>query len=281
MVTYHLQEKVGDGGFADVYRAIHSETKAIVAVKILRDYMNPEARKRFEREVRLLEGLRHERIMPLLAYNLTAQQPFYVMPLMTGGVLTRWAGGLSTDSLRAILCELASVLAFVHQQGGLHRDIKPDNLLVDSAGRVAVGDFGLGNNPRYTVIFTQHAAGTPGYAAPELMTGGFASQASDIYSLGATIFHLLTGIHPMLAGSLDPWTVRPDFPADLRSLILMMVHHDPRYRPTADALLVALGVRKQATSPQKPDNSGLWTGVLAVAGIAAFVGVIAAVASED
>ena len=165
---YDLYELIGGGGFADVYRAVLRGTRRQFALKLLRDFRNLDARHRFVREVRMLRGLKHERVIKLIDANTNAEQPFYVMPLMSGGAMTAWAGRLPFANARVVLAQVLDFLAYLHAQGGLHRDIKPDNFLVDASGNFAVGDFGLGNNPRYTVLMTAHAAGTWGYVAPVL-----------------------------------------------------------------------------------------------------------------
>lgn len=283
MHQYQLVKMVGNGGFADVYRAIRSDTRAVVAVKVLRDFNNHEARHRFAREVRQLLGLRHRRVIAILDYNLNAKRPWYAMPLMKGGTLSRWAGKIPSETMRGIVREMAEVLAYLHEQGALHRDIKPDNLLVDAAGEVTVGDFGLGNHPRYTLIFTQHAAGTPGYAAPELRAPcGIASAASDVYSLGATVFHLLTGIHPARAKNFDPWVAKRRIPPDLRSLVLLMMRGEPCQRPTASTILAMLGGRNPAgyTPLQSPRvlTADDWKALLAVGGSLTLLSLLVGVA---
>jgi len=243
--NYIRVELIGGGGFADVYRAVLEGTPSQFALKLLRDYRNPDARHRFKREVEMIRGIKHRAVIRLIDANTDAEQPFYVMPLMTGGPLTRWAGALAEQNLRRILVELVDFLAHFHAKGGLHRDIKPDNLLVDASRNFVVGDFGLGNHPRFTVMMTAHAAGTWGYAAPELtQPGAKSTQAADIYSLGATMFHLATGVHPAKARQLDPWSERTDISAELRNLIVGMVQDDPRTRPTADQL------RNKLTPPE-------------------------------
>lgn len=287
MAHYQLIEVIGGGGFADVWRAIRQDTREEVAVKMLRDYLNSEARHRFAREVRMIQGLRHRRVIRMIEANVDATQPFYVMPLMKGGALTRWAGNLPAPTVRGILTELADFLTYLHEQGGFHRDIKPDNLLVDSAGQFAVGDFGLGNNPRYTVMFTAHAAGTWGYVAPELTKpGAQVTAASDIYSLGASLFHLLTGMHPAQAAALDPWMYRRDIPVDLRNLVVQMVHPDPKCRPSARWILQVLApqqVPKPQVAPAQSDSSSgdFWKALLGIGGVAAVLALVAAAASDS
>lgn len=285
---YVLKEKLGEGGFADVFRAIRSDTNAEVAIKMLRDAANADARHRFKREVRQLNNLRHRRIIDILDFNLEADRPWYAMPIMKGGALTRWAGKLPVETVRCIMREMAEALAFVHASGGIHRDIKPDNLLVDAAGQIAVGDFGLGNHPRYTVIFTQSAAGTPGYAAPEVMGPfGYATQASDMYSLGATIFHLLTGVHPSAVTNFNSLLLRTDIPTDLRALVVNLTRHAPQERLTAIKLLIALGGPKPAeyrAIPAPPaavgPSSDALKSLIAIAAISLVLVVIVGAASK-
>jgi serine/threonine protein kinase len=252
MRTYQICEFIDGGGFADVFRVVLWGTTEHFAMKKLREFRDPEQRRRFAREVKMIQELKHDRIIKVVDANLDVEQPFYVMKLMAGGSLASWAGRLPIPNVRLILTQLVDALAYIHAHSGLHRDIKPENLLVDERGNFAVGDFGLGNNPRFTVMFTANAAGTWGYMAPELhYPNAVATPASDIYSAGATVFNLLTGVHPASAPMLDPARYRSDVPNDLRALILLMVAVDPRQRPTAAA------VREALTSMRPVQSSGL------------------------
>ena len=272
MRNYQLVELVGSGGFADVWRAVVVGTTEEYAIKMLRDFRNIDARHRFEREVRTIQGLNHPRAIRLIEANTTTEKPFYVMPLMRGGALTARAGHLSNSDILTILIGLLDFLAYFHAQGGLHRDIKPDNLLIDAAGYFTVGDFGLGNNPRYTVMMTAHAVGTWGYAAPELsLPNAQATPAADIYSLGATTFHLLTGVHPKDANSLDPWSVRPDIPALLRSYVVMMAQSNPSHRPTARQLYDLIVPRKAPPLPKAAPSGDSWKFLVGLGFLAAVV----------
>lgn len=275
-MRYAVHEKFGDeSGFGDVHRATCLDTGREVAIKFLRDVNNADARRRFEREVRLLEQLRHDGIIPLLGFSLDAPRPFYVMEFMRGGTLLNRAGQLSFETIRSIARRLAGVLAFLHGRGAIHRDLKPDNLLVDDVGDTTLADFGLGNDPRCTVLFTASAGGTYGYVAPELYGGAPATAASDCYSLGATLFHLLTGVHPRSATKLDPWVYRADVPADLRAVVLELVHQDPWQRPTASSLLVRTRHLPEHKVPPLPSRN-VWAGLLQLAvGGLLVVGVVA------
>ena len=239
-MIYDLHERIDGerGGFADVYRATQRETGREVALKMLREHNNADARHRFAQEVKIAKGLNHPGLMAILDANLDAERPFYVMPLMKGGCLTAWAGSLAHSLTRRLTHEFAVALDHMHQRNTLHRDIKPDNILLDAAGRCKIGDFGLGNAPHCTVRLTAGTAGTYGYMAPELGRGGQPSKASDVYSLGATVFHLLTGVHPRDAKTLDPWAYRRDVPAELRNLVLQMCHPAPSKRPAAATVII-------------------------------------------
>jgi serine/threonine protein kinase len=229
---------LGRGGFAEVHRGVHVESGEEIAVKMLRDYTNPDSVSRFAREINLMVQYPHPGIVPVRYYDLSNQKPFYVTPYMSGGVLTQHAGQLQYDYVRYVASTVADVLQHVHSIGGYNRDIKPDNLLLDGRGRVFISDFGVGNDPRITRHFTQNALGTPGYWAPELQRGApAASPACDMFSLGASLFHLITGVHPSEANSLDPKEHRPQVPDDLRGWVVALTQHDPTKRPTAVTLL--------------------------------------------
>lgn len=261
MKKYEVHEKLGEGGFGEVYRATRLADGVEVAIKFLHEGAGPEELHRFEREVRLILGQQHPNVIKLLDHDLTSARPYYVMPYMRGGTLTRWAGRLAPDNVRQVFRCLVDVLLYLHENGGIHRDMKPDNILVDDDGNIALGDFGHGNNPQFTVMFTVSAAGTQGYAAPELFQrGGLASPASDVYSLGATIFHLVTGIHPLKAGILDLQQHTPDAPADLQDIVKRMVARDPAQRPTIKQLAEQLGVRvRQAEAATSAEPRGGFT----------------------
>jgi serine/threonine protein kinase len=261
------------GGFGEVWRAVRRDTGDEVAVKVLRDASDLDARRRFEREVRMLLQLEHPGIMKLLGYRLDIERPFYVMPLMKGGCLTSWAGKLEHGLVRGLLRKFADALHHIHQRGGIHRDFKPDNVLVDSRGNAALADFGLGNDPRCTVSLTAHAAGTPGYWAPELHEhSGMATSASDIYSLGASIFQLLTGVHPAQATSLDPWAYNREVPEDLRNLVLRMVQRNPLRRPRAAEIMAIL--EEPGTPVNVPVETPIDKFVGAALSIAAVAGIV-------
>lgn len=269
---YKIIKYIDGGGFADVFSATLDGVNEVFALKMLREFRDPEQRRRFAREVKMIQDLNHDRIIKVVEANLTAEQPFYVMKFMTGGSLAHWAGRLPIANVRLLLVQLLDAIAHIHARNGLHRDIKPENLLVGPDGNFSVGDFGLGNNPRFTMLYTAHAAGTWGYMAPELsLPNAVATRAADVYSVGATIFNILTGIHPGKAKTLDPAIYKPGIPDDLRAIVLSMVSANPSQRPTASAARDALqGKPARGTSQTPPKSTGGSGALAALVGLGIF-----------
>lgn len=288
-----LGQKISEGGFGDVYSAQRIGTGETVAIKVLRDYMNADALRRFQREVVVLQTLGIVGIIEILDYNLHTTPPFFVMPYMSGGTLATWAGKLPIANILGIARWLTNMVAQLHRKNQIHRDIKPDNILVDGRGQLKVADFGLGNDPRFTMIFTGHGVGTPGYAAPEVARDGqIPTRESDIYSLGATLFHLLTGQHPRLARSLDVWAHNRSIPQSLRDLVQEMLHPNPVQRPAAWQLALrftTLNLEEQKPPPPPPpprrppaaDSGPGWGTALLGLGALLLLGGVAATSSSD
>jgi eukaryotic-like serine/threonine-protein kinase len=252
MGTYELCRPLGGGGFGEVHLARDVTSGVCRAIKTLRDPSNTDARRRFSREVRAMERLSHPHIMRVIEADLSGHVPYYVMPWMSGGSLATRAGQMPTGEVRRIARGLADALAHIHECGVIHRDVKPDNVLMDSKGRFVLADFGIANGDYITANATATALGTLGYVAPELAHGAAcASGASDVYSLGATMFHLLTGERPphLPTRPLDPGLHRQGVPSDLRALVRQMTDPDPRQRPSA--ALVATKLVRKAMTPYK------------------------------
>ena len=213
-----LEEKIGRGGFADVYRAADNKQGGqLVAVKILHDVaaVEPEAIRRFHRELRLLEGLAHPHVIQVLGQGETLQDAvWYAMPLAQGSLLDALpeiAGhqALVVDAVR----QICAGLSYIHEQGIFHRDLKPGNVLRTQSGTWAISDLGLAVEvERQTTRLTstlRQGLGSWWYTAPEQwLSAGSADERSDIYSLGKVLQELLTGDPPvnneMPAGPLRP-----------------------------------------------------------------------------
>ena len=201
---------IGQGGFADVYRAADKKRagrpKSIVAVKVLRDVSNidPEAIKRFRRELRLLQSLDHPNVVSVLAYGDTPEDGiWYAMPLAKGSLADE------TDDFETrpadildLMRQICSGLTYVHEQGIVHRDLKPGNILRTDHGTWAISDFGLAvETERTTTILTstmRAGLGSWWYTAPEQWkVARDADFRSDIYSLGKVLQELVTGEPPV------------------------------------------------------------------------------------
>ncbi len=200
---YHLEEKLGSGGMGTVFRATQESLQREVAVKILSPSWSSDAyhSEAFENESRLIAGLRHTNIVEVFGAGKEGPWRYYVMGLVRGQGLK--AGNLrrafpNEPYLRAVArvgVQAAEALAFAHAHGVLHRDIKPGNLLLDDEGTVHVSDFGLAtvlNAGEDAPLVTQTHDGTLRYMPPERLLRGENSFAGDQYSLGLTLYELIT-----------------------------------------------------------------------------------------
>jgi serine/threonine protein kinase len=265
---YRLLRLLNRGGHADLYESRNANSHP-VAVKVLRDYKLPHEKKAFSREIRLL-NLKLPGFIPLLDWNLNAEPPFYVMPLM-GSSLKPYAGILTDDQLLNIAINLANALAELHATRDAHGDIKPDNILLTSNGCMQVAD-PLGNGAHCTVLFAENHGGTPGYWAPEIRAKAPISSVADIYSYGATLYELLTGKRPSDGQRLDPTTEGYQNAPRIRELITICCNTDPRKRPTIQQLIRVLNGEKWTDIQfQQQQSEALLTGVcVAGAGILLF-----------
>ena len=199
---YKIVDKLGEGGMATVYRALPSDSldeKAAVALKLMKASLtSPEDRKRFLREIQVIRQLNHPNIVRLEHFGETQDEELYMaMELIDGKPLTIEPQGQSPEAVSQILRPLLKALIYAHGCGVVHRDIKPANLLLSSSGVLKVMDFGLARTHEATqVTQTGTMLGSPAYVSPEQLTGGVLDPRSDQYSLGASLFEMLTGHVP-------------------------------------------------------------------------------------
>ena len=227
---FELVRPLDSGGRGDVHLGYVRETNLWVAVKYLRDFHISQQKQAFFREIdTLLKGV--PGMVKLLAFNKLADPPFYVMEYLPGGTLTQHAGRLTQHQLLSLAAGLASVLADFHQKCGAHGDYKPDNILVAQDGQVRLGD-PAGNGFGFSVLFAPARGGTPGYWAPEIRGNGNVSVQSDVFSFGATVFHLVTGRRPVDGQSFDPLHFGARCPRVIRDVTLLCTQNDPKARPT-------------------------------------------------
>jgi eukaryotic-like serine/threonine-protein kinase len=226
------------GGNGDLYLGQRSDTGEWVIVKFLREYHLPHCRKAFAREVRVLQR-KSPGMVPLLGWNLVVERPFYVMPYFEGGALSQHAGRLGAPQLQQVAENLAVTLATLHTAFDLHGDFKPDNVLLTKKGLIQVAD-PLGNGTLFTILFAENRGGTPGYMAPEIIAGATISRASDVYSYGATIYHLLTGKVPQHGQRLDPASEGCGYAPPMCELVTACCDPNPSVRPTMQEVLQML-----------------------------------------
>jgi len=199
--NYTILDAVGQGGMATVYRAQDTRDRRVVAIKVLSPYIaaDPKFRGRFDREVDLLRRLEHPHIVPILAFGQADGYHYIVMPYLSGGTLhdrLRMGPVLPLEGGR-IVDQISSALEFAHQQGIVHRDVKPSNILLDDNGQAMLTDFGFAHVPWESASLTGSLLiGTPAYMSPEQCRGEDVSPTSDQYSFGVVLYQLCTGRLP-------------------------------------------------------------------------------------
>ena len=254
---YEIISEVARGGMGIVYRARQRTPPRVVALKmILPSQMgSPGAIARFQAEAEAVASLDHEGILPIYAVGEKDGAPFYSMKFAEGGNLSARIAdfGCSPRESALLIAALARAVAHAHEHGILHRDLKSGNVLFDASGKPFVSDFGLAKWLERGGDLTQTLAilGTPFYMAPEQAAGGNSlTSAADIYSLGAILFHLLTGRPPfrgdnaveVLRKAAEQSPPRPRdlnhrIPSDLETICLKCLEKDPSARYTCAAAL--------------------------------------------
>ncbi len=197
---YEINERIGAGSFGAVYRAFQPAVGREVAIKIILPAFanHPDFIRRFEAEAQLIARLEHPHIVPLFDYWREPESAFLVMRLLPGSLRRL----METHALRAqhvaqIVDQIASALALSHRQGVIHRDVKPDNILIDGQGNAYLTDFGLAKvTETHWRDDDEHTAGSPSYMAPEQITGQETTAHADIYALGVVIYEIFAGHTP-------------------------------------------------------------------------------------
>ena len=200
---YQIKAELGHGGMSVVYLAHDPVIGRDVAIKVLLSNLSsqPAARARFEREARIVAALEHPAIVPIYDFGEQDGQPFLVMRYMSGGSLADLLsyGRLNLQDTAHIVRRLAGALDEAHARGIIHRDIKPGNILFDSHGEAFLTDFGIGKlyeDGQNMTITGSVVLGTPAYMSPEQALGRPLDPRSDVYSLGAVMFEMLSGALP-------------------------------------------------------------------------------------
>jgi serine/threonine protein kinase len=266
---YELQELVGSGGMSSVYRAHDQLLERNVALKILHERYgdDDEYVERFRREARAVAQLAHPNIVTVIDRGEDDGRQFIVFEYIDGENLKQVVereGPLPLEQVIEVGLEIAQGLAFAHERGIVHRDVKPQNVLLNGDGKAKVTDFGIARtlDVEKGVTQTGTVLGTSDYIAPEQASGQVVSRETDVYSLGVVLFELLTGSVPFRGESFvavalqhvsePPPSVlerRPETPARLAELVDRALAKDPDDRPTMDELVAELEALRAGETP--------------------------------
>ena len=256
--NYHIQELIGKGGMAVVYRGQHRTlSRRIVAIKMLSTELekDPSFSERFFREAEVMDRLRHPNIVTL--YDFIAEQNhfFIVMEYVAGktldAIIKKAKNPIRLDQVKAVFAQVLDAIGYAHELGIVHRDLKPSNIMVNKEGQVKITDFGiarlLAENFEATLTSTGLGIGSPYYMSPEQVLASKEhpiTAASDIYSLGITLFQMVTGKVPsskedslfsILQAHLNstppsPREFAPDISVSLEEVILKAIEKKPEHR---------------------------------------------------
>jgi len=258
---YELEELVGSGGMSSVYRAHDRELERTVALKVLHQRLAADADvlERFKREARLVAGLSHVNIVAVIDRGEEAGRPFIVLEYIAGENLKQLVtrvGPLPVEDALELAIQVARGLTFAHEKGFVHRDVKPQNVLLNGNGEAKVTDFGIARALDVVQGQTQTGTvlGTCDYIAPEQAQGRRVDEHSDIYSLGIVLYELLTAEVPFSGDNFvavamqhintipDPVSLhRPEVPKRVDAAVERALAKDPAARfPTMAAFRAEL-----------------------------------------
>lgn len=257
---YEVQEQIGQGGMATVYRAIQPAMGRTVAIKVLPAALaqDPPFVERFQQEARTIASLEHARILPVYDYGSDGPVTYLVMRYLDGGTLHQRIlrdGPLTPEDAARIIGQVCEGLAYAHHKGVIHRDITANNIMFDEAGDAVITDFGMARLMEQSSHLTGSSiVGTPAYVSPEQGLGDPVDQRTDIYALGIVLYEMLIGDVPYRASTPmatvvkhineplpDPQASRPDLPAAVSAVIRRAAAKDPASRfATCEVFAAAL-----------------------------------------
>jgi len=220
---YVLEAEIGRGGMGIVYRATRNSDGEPVAIKMVLkgDFATEAEKKRFDAEAEAVAKMDHPNIVPIYEVGEFEGRAFFCMKLILGPSLSErlMRGPMNNKRATHVMNGICSAIEYAHKQGVLHRDLKPSNILLDEDNNAYVADFGLAkqaSSNQVTLTKTGALMGTPSYMAPEQASGdrGRLSVLTDVYALGAILYHMLTGRPPFLGAT----------PVDT---VMMVLEQDP------------------------------------------------------
>jgi serine/threonine protein kinase len=264
---YRLVRLIGRGGMSDVYEALDVRTGVSVAVKVVRSG-DPEFVRRLSHEARALESFAHPGLVKLFDTGLAGDQAYLVMEYVDGVTLAEVLrhGPLSAEETATLGATLADALAYVHERGVVHRDVKPSNILRTSSGATMLGDFGIAQlRDAATLTISGTMLGTVSYMAPEQLEDNQVGPSADLWSLGVVLLECLTG-RRVYEGSpseivarrlMAPIPLPTDLPVPWKLVLTGMLDHRPDERLTGHevAAMLATSAFREPWHPSNDDDT--------------------------
>ncbi len=293
---YHIEERLGRGGMAEVYKGYQESLDRYVAIKIMHTFLSAEDDflQRFKREARAMASLGHPNIVRVYDFDTYGKDSYYlVMEFIDGGTLKQKLEELAAAGEKfpleqsvKMMADIADALAYAHRRGMVHRDIKPANIMLrKETGQAVLTDFGIVKlMGSQTMAYTATGAliGTPSYMSPEQALGKPGDERVDIYSLGVLLFQMVTNQLPFAADTPlavvmkhvnepvpQPVTFNPDIPLDLQNVIIRALAKNPddRYQTAAEMAAALRAIN--------------WSGERATTAVTPLVGATAVTPSPD
>ena len=273
---YEIQEIIGSGGMAVVYKATDNRLHRSVAVKILRDELaaDEEFRRRFQTEAQAVAMLSHPNIVSVYDVSHSESVEYIVMELIEGVTLMQYMqkkGALGWKEALHFSVQISKALEHAHSKGIVHRDIKPQNIMILRDGSIKVADFGIAALESTQEQRSSQTVGSVHYIAPEQARGEQPDTRSDIYSLGVVMYEMLTGRMPYdgetaeqialkhIAGiAVPPQEINPDIPDELARITLRAMNADinARYQSASELLADLEEFRKQQAAANRTSSDG-------------------------
>jgi serine/threonine-protein kinase len=288
--NYEIVDRLGRGGMATVYRARQTNMQRDVAIKVMSDELadDPQFIARFELEAQVIANLQHPRVLPVHDFGHEGELFYLVMRLIEGDTLYQRLlnGPLTLSVTNKFLGQIAEALDYAHNQGVIHRDLKPNNILLDQWDNVYLMDFGLAKMLAASQQLTASGAmlGTPAYMAPEQWRGDPIDPRTDIYALGVILYEMVTGRLPFESDTPyslmykhlhdappSPREFLPNLPAAVEQVVIQSLTKEPgeRFQTAGDLAAafnsviqggpVTLPARSARVLPSAPTIPPTWS----------------------